>query len=118
MGTLAVGDAGVELWVFRDEGLPVAVIEPSITAVTPGRDVRAEGLWLSITEESAGHWSVGTEAFGLELDNPDDVFGIPVAVGLDLEWEDDPDPEHCRVSGQVLVGDATYEVDGRGQRVT
>ena len=102
--------------MYRDTGLPVAVIEPSITSITPGRDVRAEGLWLSITEESAGHWSVGMEAFGLELDNPDDAFGIPIPVGLDLEWEDDPDASSCRVTGEVLVGDASISIDGRGTR--
>jgi hypothetical protein len=85
--------------------------------VVPGRAIRAPGLWLSITEESAGHWSVGFEAFGLELDDPDDAFGIPTPVGLDLEWEDDPDFSSCLVTGEVLVGDAVITVTrGRGRR--
>jgi len=115
-GTLNAGDAGVELWVYREDGKPIAVIEPDARAPAPGKALRAEGLWLSITEESAGHWSVGLEAFGLELDDPDDMFGVPIPVGLDLEWEDDPDPSSCRVTGEVLVGDAAYAVDGRGSR--
>jgi hypothetical protein len=102
--------------VYRDDGKPIAVLEPDARAPEPGKALRAEGLWLSITEESAGHWSVGLEAFGLELDDPDDVFGVPIAVGLDLEWEDDPDASSCRVTGEVLVGDASYEIDGRGSR--
>jgi hypothetical protein len=94
----------------------VAVIERDVPPLVVGRAIRAEGLWLSITEESAGHWSVGFEAFGLELDDPDDAWGVPVPVGLDLEWEDDPDAASCRVSGEVLVGDAAISVDGRGSR--
>jgi len=102
--------------VFPPAGNPVAVIERDAPPFVPGRAIRAEGLWLSITEESAGHWSVGFEAFGLALDDPDDVFGVPTPVGLDLEWEDDPDPSSCIVTGEVLVADATISVDGRGSR--
>lgn len=115
-GSVAIGEHGVEVWVFRPDGKPVAVIERDIPPVEVGRAIRAEGLWLSITEESAGHWSVGFEAFGLELDDPDDVFGVPMPVGLDLEWEDDPDSESCLVTGEVLVGDEVLAVSGRGRR--
>ena len=103
--------------MYRPDGKPVAVIERDVPPFTAGRAIRAEGLWLSITEESAGHWSVGFEAFGLELDDPDDVFGVPVPVGLDLEWEDDPDAESCLVTGEVLVGDEVLAVSGRGRRL-
>lgn len=114
-GSLRVGDAGVELWLSN--GLkPIAVIEPDARAPEPGMALRAPGLWLSITEEGAGHWSVALEAFGLELDDPDDAFGVPVAVGLDLEWEDDPDPASCRVTGEVLIGEETISVESRGSR--
>jgi hypothetical protein len=94
----------------------VAVIERDVPPLVVGRAIRAEGLWLAITEESAGHWSIGFEAFGLELDDPDDVFGVPTPVGLDLEWEDDPDASSCIVTGEVLVGDAAIAVEGRGSR--
>ena len=113
-GSLRADGNGVELWLSHGPK-PIAVVEPE-AQVEPGRDVRAQGLWLSITEESAGHWSVGFEAFGLELDDPDDAFGVPVPIGLDLEWEDDPDATSCRVTGEVLVGDTTISVDGRGSR--
>ena len=102
--------------MFRPDGKPVAVIERDVPPFEVGRAIRAEGLWLSITEESAGHWSIGFEAFGLELDDPDDAFGVPIPVGLDLEWEDDPDPSSCRVTGEVLVGAESIAVDGRGSR--
>ena len=94
------------------------MIEPDAPPIVVGTAVRAPGLWLSITEESEGHWSIGFEAFGLELDDVDDEFGVPMPVGLDLEWEDDPSPEDCRVTGEVLIADQTFIVDGRGQRVT
>jgi hypothetical protein len=78
--------------------------------------VRAQGLWLSVTEESAGHWSVQLEAFALALDDPDDAFGIPTPLGLDLEWEDDPSGDDARVTGEVLVADARLQIDARGTR--
>lgn len=108
-------DAGVQVWVYVDGMQPLAVLDPD-AVVVPGRDLRAEGLWLALTEESAGHWSIGLEAFGLALDDPDDAFGIPTPLGLDLEWEDDPSPTACRVTGEVLVADRRIELDGRGER--
>lgn len=106
----------MEVWILRDGHKPVAVIEREVPAFVPGRAIRAPGLWLSITEESAGHWSIGFEAFGLKLDDPADVVGVPIPVGLDLEWEDDPDPSSCLVTGEVLVGDEVLAVSGRGSR--
>jgi len=101
--------------VYAEGSLPLAVVEPGVTVV-PGRDHRGEGLWLSLTEESAGHWSIGLEAFALALDDPDDAWGVPTPLGLDLEWEDDPDPSSCLVTGDVLVADVTIPLHGRGLR--
>ena len=108
-------DGGVQIWVNAEGSQPLAVVEPGI-AVTPGVDVRAQGLWLSVTEESAGHWSVQLEAFALALDDPDDAWGVPTPLGLDLEWEDDADAGDCRVTGEVLVADGRFQIDGRGTR--
>lgn len=116
-GSVTVTDDRVEVWVFREDAPPVAVIEQGTPPLVIGTALRAAGLWLTITEESAGHWSISFEAFGLELDDPDDAFGIPIPVGLDLEWEDDPTPEDCLVTGEVLVGDRTIDVSGRGRRL-
>ena len=115
-GWVSVEGSVVEIWIVRDGRKPVAVVEHDAPVHVEGKAIRAPGLWLSITEESPGHWSVGFEAFGLELDDPDDAFGVPTPVGLDLEWEDDPDPSSCRVTGEVLVGEEAISVDGRGSR--
>ena len=105
----------MQVWVNVEGSLPLAVIEPGIT-VTPGQDVRAHGLWLALTEESTGHWSVQLEAFALALDDPDDAWGVPTPLGLDLEWEDDPTPGECLVTGDVLVADRRLQIHARGTR--
>lgn len=58
----------------------------------PQLDLRAEGLWSSLTcETPLVHWSVGLEAFGVALDDPREAYrrvrGDLTALGLDLEWE-------------------------------
>ena len=103
----------MQVWVNAEWSLPLAVVEPGLV-VTPGVDARAQGLWLSVTEESAGHWSVQLEAFALALDDPDDAWGVPTPLGLDLEWEDDGDG--CLVTGEVLVADQRLQISGRGTR--
>jgi hypothetical protein len=83
-----------------------------------GRDdqvvVRAEGLWAELLCETPGeHWSIGLEAFGVRFDSEAEAAvsdrGERIPVGFDLEWEM-PD----RVAGEVLLGRARHEVDGRG----
>jgi hypothetical protein len=84
----------------------------------PKRDdvlvIRAEGLWAELLCETPGeHWSFGLEAFGVRFDSAAEAAtsdrGERVAVGFDLEWET-PD----RVVGEILVGRAKYDLDGRG----
>ncbi|MBW3611555.1 MAG: hypothetical protein KY438_08490 [Actinobacteria bacterium] len=97
----------------------------------PGLDLRAEGLWTSLTcETPMEHWSVGLEAFGVALDDPTEAYrgvrGDRTALGLDLEWEtigpvaDHPHPEGyhlpCLVHGEVLVGAEVVAFDGWGGR--
>ena len=83
-----------------------------------GRDdllvVRAEGLWVELLCETPDeHWSFGLEAFGVRFDDEAEAAasdrGDLIAVGFDLEWET-PD----RVVGEVLVGRARHDLDGRG----
>lgn len=83
--------------VVRDDDAPAPV----------DGTIRTHGLWLSLTCETPGeHWSVGLEAFALAVDDPDEVRGDLVPLGLDIEWE-----APGRVHGEVLVGDERREVE-------
>jgi hypothetical protein len=69
-----------------------------------------EGVWLSLDCETPGeHYTIGMEAFALEVDDPLDERGHLVPLGLDLEWE-----APGRVHGEMLVGDERIEVDTDG----
>jgi hypothetical protein len=55
-------------------------------------EIRADSLWSELVCETAGeHWSIGLEAFGVRLDDPDDALrgeiGERIALGFDFEWE-------------------------------
>ena len=70
-----------------------------------------EGIWLSVVCVTPGeHWSLGMEAFALEVDDPDDELGHLVPLGFDLEWEA-PD----RVHGEVLIADERHQIDAEGE---
>lgn len=103
------GLAHVEAWLERPAERPLAVVERDAPAPAPGRNLRFEGLWLSIVEEGPGHWSVGLEAMGLLLDDPADERGEACPLGLDLGWDGDV------VAGEVLAGPhEVITVDGTG----
>jgi hypothetical protein len=116
-----VGD-GRPLVVVRDHDVPLP---------TQGLEVRTEGLWGELVCETPyEHWSIGMEAFGVALDDPADAYrgerGERVAVGLDLEWEERAPvyayemttryEQACRVTGEVLIGDESIDVDAVGER--
>jgi hypothetical protein len=104
------GRARVEAWLLRPGERALAVVETGAPAPPPGRDLRYEGLWLSVVEEGPGHWSVGLEAMGLLLDDPADERGEPCPLGLDLGWDEG------RVDGEVLAGPhVVIRVDGTGE---
>ena len=99
-----------------------------------GLEVRASGLWAEVVVEEApasgrGHMSVGFEAFGTALDDPDAAWrggpdhqfrGDRVPVGLDLGAEAVGNSVvgrwglgvPCRLDGEVLVADRVLDVDG------
>ena len=97
-----------------------------------GLELRHDGLWADHTVETPlEHMSVNLEAFGLQLDDPVDVyrggFGHRVPFGFELDFHTDRaaylwppvTPRYeipCRVRGRVLVGDDEIEIDGWGQR--
>lgn len=100
----------------------------------PGsRQVRSEGLWADVNCETAfEHWSLGLEAFGVALDDPDEALGAErgdrTGLGLDLEWEavaevagaEGDYDQACAVHGEILVGAGqqveTLVFDGHGWR--
>lgn len=97
----------------------------------PGLDLRAEGLWTSLTcETPLEHWSIGLESFGVALEDPAEALlsgrGDRIALGLDLEWEtlgpvtdaSHPHGYHlaCLVHGEVLVGAEVIAFEGWGGR--
>ena len=118
----------------------VMVVDHGIeTPRGPHLELRAPGLWADhVVEEPLRRWSLGAEAFGValvlsEVSGSDlldpDVRGERVAVGWELEWENEVDPAWtaapsdeqryavaCRVAGEVLVGHDRYEIDTVGHR--
>lgn len=110
------------------DGRPyVLVRDPEVTP--PRRagtcEVRAEGLWADLVCEAPDeHWSMGMEAFGVALDDPDEALrgerGDRVGLGFDLEWEAADVPfggaQPGAVHGEVLVGAERLAFDGLGWR--
>lgn len=98
------------------------------------REIRSEALWADVNCETPhDHWSLGLEAFGVSLDDPDEALGAErgdrTGLGLDLEWEAAAGvvggagdyAQACAVHGEILVGGGggpveTIELDGRGWR--
>jgi hypothetical protein len=93
---------GAGFVVVRDDAVP----RPRGRAL----EVRTDGLWTELTCETRDeHWSLGLEAFGLRVDDPQESIGERIAVGYDLEWET-PDLVH----GELLLVRAVIPVDARG----
>jgi hypothetical protein len=117
--------------VVGTEAAPLVAIRAHDVPLPPrGTDVRADGIWASVTcETPLEHWSVGLECFGVALDDPLEAWrgerGDVVPFGLDLEWEAAGAPmpgpgggygQWCDVSGEVLVGDLRIPVECGGFR--
>ena len=92
-------------------------------------EIRAEALWADLNCETPfDHWSLGLEAFGVSMDDPDEALrgerGDRIGLGFDLEWEaggppvgDGDDYEQDGVvHGEILVGAQVVAFDGRGRR--
>jgi len=132
---------GVAWWwtylLLPDLAGPVVVRDHEVALPRQGLEVRADGLWGELTCETAlEHWTYGLEAFGVCLDDPADALrgeiGERMPVGLDIEWEVEPDANdpHERpadwpvsgytqsgvVHGEVLLGRSRIELDAIGRR--
>jgi hypothetical protein len=111
----------------------VTVIDHDVRLpVAPSLEIRGEGLWADHNIETPfEHFSLGCEAFAVQLDDPADTYGDlrgdRVPFGLDLEWETDGPAAYaypgvtryeipCTVHGEILVGDEQIDFDGVGQR--
>jgi len=78
---------------------PVVVVEFDVPLPAVGWEIRASGLWADhICETPMDHWSYGLEAFGLAIDDAEELLGAAlgerVAVGWELEFE-------ARATGQM-----------------
>lgn len=118
----------------------VAVVDHGLSLpIRPHLEIRAPGLWADhVIEEPLRRWSLGLEAFGVAVPAGEvsdarlldpDLRGERVAVGWDLEWENDDEPAWdsgepvpfgysvaCLVHGEVLVGVDRFELDTTGSR--
>src|SRR6185437_7405361 len=74
----------------------VVVRDHEVGLPRQGLEIRADGLWAELTcEVPFEHWTYGLEAFGVRLDDAASSLhgeiGDRMPVGLDIEWEVDPD---------------------------
>jgi hypothetical protein len=81
--------------VFGLEALPVVVTADDIPVPADRWEFRTSGLWVdNVCETPFRHWSYGLEAFGLAIDEPDELlgrgYGDRVPVGWEIEFEGDP----------------------------
>lgn len=112
--------------------LLVRDLEVTPPRLPTSREIRSEALWADMNcETSFEHWSLGLEAFGVAMDDPDEALGAErgerVGLGLDLEWESVGDivgtegsyDQPGVVHGEILVGGAGVEriaFEGHGWR--
>jgi hypothetical protein len=92
-------------YLLRPGTGPVVVRDHEVT-LPRGRalEIRADSLWSELVCETPGeHWSIGLEAFGVALDDPDDALhgeiGERVALGFDFEWETSGDSYASELAG-------------------
>jgi hypothetical protein len=132
---------GVAWWwthlLLPDLPGPIVVRDHEVGLPRQGLEVRADGLWGELFCESPfEHWTYGLEAFGVKLDDAADSLhgeiGERMPVGLDIEWEADPEvgaayeyspddqlhgyEQFGVVHGEVLLERTRFELDAIGLR--
>ena len=67
---------------------PVVVVEFDVPLPSRGWEVRASGLWADhVCETPMDHWSYGLEAFGLAIEDPEELLGSALGQRVPLGWE-------------------------------
>ncbi len=116
--------------VLRLDADPVVVAEFDVPLPRHGWEIRASGLWADhVRETPMDHWSYGLEAFGLAVDDPEELLGGAVGrrepLGWELEFEaraparyatDQRYGQAGSVHGLILDPSGSIEVDGYGVR--
>lgn len=93
-----VRDAGTfHCAVLRPGAAPIVIAELEIEAPDRLWEFRSSGLWVeAVCEDPNRHWSYGLEAFGLAIDDQDELlgrgYGDRVPLGWELEFESGADP--------------------------
>ena len=121
-------------------GRAIVVVAPDLATPRPGLELRGPGIWADhVVEEPFARWSLGLEAFGVEIDvdpaadldvvlaaaGSPELRGDRTAVGWDLEWIASAAVEGetatayrvaASVEGELLVGpDHVEELDLSGE---
>jgi hypothetical protein len=119
-------------YLLRPVGGPVVVRDHEVTLPRGAAlEIRADALWAELVCETPGeHWSIGLEAFGVRLDEPEDALygeiGERIALGFDFEWETAGAPYRSTrgdvvreeqpgtVRGEILLGRERIPLDTAG----
>ncbi|MEM7274331.1 MAG: hypothetical protein AAF547_14705 [Actinomycetota bacterium] len=129
---IAVHRRGRDRWgsfhcaVFRAGLDPVVIAENDMPVPDDRWEFRTSGLWVeAVCETPLVHWSYGLEAFGLAIDEPEELlgrgYGDRVPVGWELEFEGTAadfrdDRQAGRVHGILLFGDGEQPFAGVARR--
>ena len=115
----------------NDRQLVLAVDEEMPIPKWPKLEVRTDGLWTDlIPQVPFDHFTVGLEAFGVGLDDVNEVFtglrGDRTPMGFDLEWDTAGPVETlgfeasvsmaCKAHGEILLGHEEFDFEGLGVR--
>ena len=124
-----LGRTALLVAVVGPDRAPAVVLDHDLPLASGSLELRGSGVWVDLVcETPLDHWTVGLEAFGLEVDGSASItpatVGDRVPVGLDLDLDTVGVASGApggfrvglRVHGEVLVADAVLELDGHGVR--
>jgi hypothetical protein len=97
--------------VVRSGERLISLVDLDVAMSRSVMEIRSSGLWaMHVCEEPLARWTVGSEAFGVALDDPadalGDAYGEVVPIGFDLEWE-----AAGVLTRHNAVGTVAYRVD-------